>query len=189
MIGIVKNLIKRINLFLLKNKLKKCGNGLQIGFGIWVREPQNIIIGSNVVIDNNCKIATWEYYHNKQTGYAPILTIGNNVVISQNSYITCVNHITIGDGTLFGDSVYVSDNYHGNNSITEIDIPPIQRELYSKGPVHIGKNVWIGRNACIMPNVIIGDGAIIGANAVVTHDIPSYTIAAGVPAKVIKMIK
>ena len=39
---------------------------------------------------------------------------------------------------------------------------------------------------CIMPNVKIGDYAVIGANAVVTHDIPAYTIAAGVPARVIK---
>ena len=52
----------------------------------------------------------------------------------------------------------------------------------------IGNNVWIGRNVCIMPGVTIGDGAVIGANAVVTHDIPAYSVAVGVPAKVIKMI-
>lgn len=53
----------------------------------------------------------------------------------------------------------------------------------------IGNNVWIGRNVCIMPGVTIGDGAVIGANAVVTHDIPAYSVAAGVPAKVIKTIE
>lgn len=40
-----------------------------------------------------------------------------------------------------------------------------------------------------MPGVTIGEGAVIGANAVVTKDIPAYTVAAGVPAKVIKTIK
>ena len=64
----------------------------------------------------------------------------------------------------------------------------MNRKLYSKGPVIIGRNVWIGENVCILPNVSIGDGAIIGAGAVVTHNIPSYSISAGVPAKLIILI-
>jgi len=46
--------------------------------------------------------------------------------------------------------------------------------------------VWIGNNATIMSGVKVGDGAIIAAGAIVTHDVPSYAIVAGVPAKVIK---
>lgn len=53
-------------------------------------------------------------------------------------------------------------------------------------PVVIGDDVWIGRRAIIMPGVKIGNGCIIGAAAVVTHDIPDYSIAAGVPARVVK---
>ena len=41
-------------------------------------------------------------------------------------------------------------------------------------------------NVCIMPGVTIGDGAVIGANAVVTKDIPAYSVAVGVPAKVLR---
>jgi acetyltransferase-like isoleucine patch superfamily enzyme len=67
-------------------------------------------------------------------------------------------------------------------------IPPTQRSLFSKGPVKIGNNVWLGNNVCVMPGVTIGDGAIIGANAVVTHDIPPYSVAGGIPAKVIKQL-
>lgn len=52
----------------------------------------------------------------------------------------------------------------------------------------IGNNVWLGNNVCVMPGVTIGDGAIIGANAVVTHDIPAYAVAAGIPAKVVKQL-
>ena len=78
---------------------------------------------------------------------------------------------------------------HGQLTFNEIQIEPVKRDLFSKGPVNIGKNVWIGRNACVMPNVKIGDYAIIGANAVVTHDIPAYAIAAGVPAKVIRIME
>lgn len=56
---------------------------------------------------------------------------------------------------------------------------------YTK-PIVIGNKVWIGTNAIILKGVTIGDGAIIAAGAVVTHDVPSHTIVAGVPAKVIK---
>ena len=67
-----------------------------------------------------------------------------------------------------------------------MQIPPLRRELFSKGPVLIKKNVWLGRNVCVMPNVVIGEGAVIGANSVVTHDIPDYSVAVGSPARVIR---
>ncbi len=50
----------------------------------------------------------------------------------------------------------------------------------------IGHDVWIGHGAIIMPGVKIGHGAIIGSSAVVTNDVPDYSIAVGVKAKVIK---
>ena len=78
---------------------------------------------------------------------------------------------------------------HGDNSFEQLSIPPADRPLFIKGEVRIGNNVWIGRNVCIMPGVTIGDGAVIGANAVITHDIPPYSVAAGVPAKIIKKIE
>ena len=68
-------------------------------------------------------------------------------------------------------------------------MPVAKRRLHSKGPIIIEDNVWIGENACILENVRIGKCSIIGANAVVTHDIPPYSVAVGVPAKVIKTIR
>jgi acetyltransferase-like isoleucine patch superfamily enzyme len=53
--------------------------------------------------------------------------------------------------------------------------------------VRIGKYTWIGGNSTILPGVTVGEGAIIGAGSVVTHDIPPYSVAVGVPAKVIKV--
>ena len=53
-------------------------------------------------------------------------------------------------------------------------------------PTKIGNDVYIGHDAFIMPGVNIGDGAIVGARSVVTKDVPSYTIVAGVPAKTIR---
>lgn len=52
--------------------------------------------------------------------------------------------------------------------------------------VVIAHDVWIGHGAIIMPGIKIGNGAIIGANAVVTKDVPSYAIVAGVSSKILK---
>ena len=65
---------------------------------------------------------------------------------------------------------------------------PEDQPLYSKGVVTIGNNVWIADKVTILSGVTIGDNSMIGANAVVTHDIPSGVIAAGVPARVIRQI-
>ena len=60
---------------------------------------------------------------------------------------------------------------------------------YRLGEIHIGKGVMIGMESMIMPGVTIGDGAIVGAASLVSRDIPSWTIATGSPAKVVKEIQ
>ena len=67
-------------------------------------------------------------------------------------------------------------------------VSPRERNIYSKGPVIIGNNVWIGDKVTICPNVTIGDGAIIGANSVVTKDVPAFSIVAGSPVRIIKQL-
>ena len=50
----------------------------------------------------------------------------------------------------------------------------------------IEDNVWLGDNVTVLPGVTIGRGSIIGSNAVVSKSIPPYSIAVGIPARVIK---
>ena len=57
---------------------------------------------------------------------------------------------------------------------------------YKKAPVVIGDNVWIGANVTILPGVTIGDYVVVAAGAVVTKDVPSGVLVAGVPAIVKK---
>ena len=58
---------------------------------------------------------------------------------------------------------------------------------YAK-PIKIGNNVWIGGNVIVLPGVNIGDNVVIGAGSVVNKDIPSNSMAVGIPCKVIKKI-
>ncbi len=62
-------------------------------------------------------------------------------------------------------------------------------EAYERTPVRIGNCCFIGAQAIILKGVSIGDHCLIGAGAVVTQDIPSFSIAAGVPAKIIGRVK
>ena len=55
-----------------------------------------------------------------------------------------------------------------------------------EGKIKIEDDVWIGSNVIILPNINIGKGSIIGAGSVVTKNIPEYSVAVGVPARVIK---
>ena len=155
----------------------------------YITGGQCIQMGDDFHAGKECCLQSWQNYNGKKTQYNPVLILGNNVSLMSNCQISCMNRIVIGDGCLLGDNVFITDNYHGSNSLSELEVPPISRDLFSKGTVSIGNNVWLGRNVCVMPGVTIGDGVIIGANAVVTHDIPSNSIAAGIPAKVIRNIE
>lgn len=147
---------------------------------------KRISIGDYTRIQSHCLLGCWEKYG--EQCFTPSLTIGNNCSIGEYNHITACNKITIGDGLLTGRYVYIGDNSHGGLSKEESSIPPVQRELKSKGEIVIGRNVWIGDKVTILGGVHIGDNVIIGAGSVVTHDIPSNCIAAGMPACVVKNI-
>ncbi len=55
-----------------------------------------------------------------------------------------------------------------------------------KGAVDIGNNVWIADNVTILGGVTVGSGSILGAGAIITKDVPPFSVAVGIPAKVIK---
>ena len=60
---------------------------------------------------------------------------------------------------------------------------------YKKKKILLKKGCLVGMSSIVMPGVIIGEGAIIGAGSLVTKDIPAWTIATGIPARVVKQIK
>lgn len=147
---------------------------------------EHISIGNGCSIGRNVQLTAWSRY-GEQT-FQPKIVIGNNCAISDDSHITAINSIQFGNNVLLGKKVLITDNSHGSSTPDVLDIAPSKRALYSKGPVIIDDNVWIGEKASIMPGVHIGKGAIIAANAVVTHDVPVGSVAAGVPARIVKKL-
>ena len=146
---------------------------------------KQIIIGHHTGIQSHSILGCWIKYGNFQT-FDPQIVIGNYCSIGEYNHITACNKVAIGDGLLTGRYVYIGDNAHGGLSWEEANVPPVKRHLTSKGEVIIGRNVWIGDKVTILAGVHIGDNVVIGANSVVTHDIPSNTMVAGIPAKLIK---
>lgn len=146
-----------------------------------------ISIGEGTKILKGVILTAWDEYG--QQKFMPEIVIGEYCSIGEYCHITACNKIHIGDGLLTGRYVYISDNTHGLTDGSDLDINPLNRNLYSKGPVIIGNNVWIGERVCVLADVTIGDGAIIAANSVVTHDVPAYSLVGGCPAKVIKYMR
>lgn len=145
---------------------------------------QHITIGKNTYIDSGVQLTAIDSYHDQV--FTPEIIIGDDCWIGEDSHITAISMIKFGNGVRLGKKILISDNAHGVSDRSNLDIAPNMRPLSSKGPVIIDDNVWIGEKSSIMPGVHIGKGAIIAANSVVTHDVPAYTLVAGVPAKVIK---
>lgn len=179
---------KQIEWNYYKKRFANIGKNSQIGQNFSIINPDGISIGDN--FSGGCDIALWSWNAVNIQGDDCKLIIKDNVSITDRCIISAANRIEIGNGCLLGRDTFITDNSHGENiSINELNISPHERNIFSKGTVIIGDNVWTGKNVCIMPNVKIGSGAIIGANSVVTHNIPPYSVAVGSPAKVIKTIE
>ena len=97
-------------------------------------------------------------------------------------YVDMSIKVNLGDRVSFGPNVTLVLATHPNNSRLHscIKYPPRQ--------ITIGEDSWLGANVVVMPNITIGKCCIIGAGSIVTHDVPDYSIMAGVPAKRIGMI-
>jgi len=172
----------------LKHRFSRWGADSVIAYkAIHLKGLKYISIGRHVQISKGIQLTAWDHF--QSSDYKPSIIIGDNCIIREYTHISAIGSIQIGDNLLTGNNVLISDNAHGATTPVLLDLPPVLRPLYTKGGITIGNNVWIGSNACILSSVSIGDGAIIAANSVVTHDVPAYAIAAGIPAKIIKQVK
>jgi acetyltransferase-like isoleucine patch superfamily enzyme len=110
------------------------------------------------------------------------LRIGSKAVLAGRVRVNCYLDVSIGSKALVADDVYITDFDHRFADLTL----PIKDQGIVKAPVRIGADSWMGTKATVLRGVDVGDGSVIAANSAVTRDIPPYSVAAGVPARVVR---
>lgn len=110
------------------------------------------------------------------------IEIGQNSSINQGCILDGTGYISIGDDVRIAPYVIFNSIDHEFSD----RVIPIRKQAYWAGKITIEDDVWIGANVIINKGVTIGKGSVIGAGAVVTNDIPPYSIAFGVPCKVVR---
>lgn len=105
--------------------------------------------------------------------------IGSGSRIGDYVLIWGAGGVTIGENVLIAAHTIITSQTHDLSS-------NVFKESHVTKPIFIGNNVWFGANVVVLPGVSIGDGAVIAAGSVVSKDVASGDIVAGVPAKSIK---
>jgi acetyltransferase-like isoleucine patch superfamily enzyme len=175
----------------LKNKLfmllwyrfifYKTGSRCSISRPIFTHKPEYIQLGNRVSIGPYCRIEA----HPAQPGsrlLTPVVTIGHRVRIEHGVNISGQCALSIEDDVLIAGGCYISDNNHS----IDPEGPRYLDQPLTSAPTVIGKGAWLGQNVCILAGSFIGERSIIGAGSVVNGHIPSYSIAVGAPARVVK---
>jgi len=148
-----------------------------IGDGVTIfgrAADEKVMLGDEVFINKDTII---------ETGYQGSLVIGDRTTIQPRCQFSAYKgeiHI--------GTDVQIAPNcaFYPYNHSMSADVEMKNQPLISKGGIRIEDDVWLGYGVIVLDGVCIGKGAVIGAGSVVNRDIPAGTIAAGVPARVVK---
>jgi acetyltransferase-like isoleucine patch superfamily enzyme len=180
---------------LYRSLLGGCGRNVVFGQNVVLRHPHKIVIGDNVVIDDNCLIDA-----KGQSNQG--ITIGSGVFIGRNSILSCkdgdiavedganigfncelfsASRVRVGRNTLIAAYCYLIG---GDHDFSNPDVPVLEQGRVSRG-VDVGEGAWLGAGAKLLDGVSIGDRAIVGAGAVVRDPVAAGAIAVGMPARVI----
>lgn len=106
--------------------------------------------------------------------------IGNKTIVGMGSVI--IGPVEIGNNVMIAQNIVMSGLNHGYQ---DVNLPPSEQKV-SCNEIKISDNVWIGSNSVITAGVTLGKHAVIGAGSVVTKNVPSYAVAVGNPARIIK---
>jgi acetyltransferase-like isoleucine patch superfamily enzyme len=112
--------------------------------------------------------------------------IGEGTFLNLGVMVAAAELVEIGDHCMFANGCFITDADHRFDDPGQ---PVTWQGFTSQGPTRVGDNVWCGAHVVITSGVTIGERCVIGANAVVTTDIPPFSVAAGVPARVLRTIE
>ncbi len=111
--------------------------------------------------------------------------IGAGTFLNKGVMVAAERLVEIGEHCMLANGCFVTDSSHRYDDPAR---PVPWQGFTTKGPTRIGDNCWLGANVVVTSGVAIGERCVIGANSVVTKDIAPYSVAAGVPAKVLRKI-
>jgi acetyltransferase-like isoleucine patch superfamily enzyme len=114
------------------------------------------------------------------------IRIGSATFLNVGVMVASFELVEIGSNCMFANGCFVSD---ANHRFDDPDKPVPWQGFASKGPTRVGDNTWCGAHVVIGSGVTVGERCVIGANSVVTEDIPAFSVAAGVPARVLRTIE
>jgi acetyltransferase-like isoleucine patch superfamily enzyme len=137
--------------------------------------PPAIRLGERVVFYGNTYLNAF--------GKCGAISIGEHTHIDQFCVLYGQGGLTIGSECAIASGVTI---YSQTNADTMGDGTPVTLQPTTYAPVSIGNGCWLGARVVVLPGVTIGDGCHVGAGAVVTADLPPYSVAVGIPAKVIR---
>lgn len=131
-----------------------------------------IQIGAHSRIDHHVTLEAKDGY----------VRLGHSVYVGSFSILRGDGGLEVGNDVLISPQVIVISANHAYADCTR----PIREQGEVCKGVRIADDVWIGSGAKILDGVAIGCGTVVGAGAVVTRDLPPYSLAAGIPARVIR---
>ncbi len=159
--------------------IRSQGGELKKGTRIYERVKIFSTKKSPVFIAEDCILQTGAILASSDTGR---IVLKKHVYLGEYTILSSKGQIEVGENTIIASHAFVVDFDH------RFDRPELS--FYDSGfdcrRVTIGSNVWVGAGTKILKGVSIGDGCVIGAGSVVTRDVPPYSIAVGVPARVIR---
>jgi len=155
------------------DEFAKFGDESLLETDVLVFHPSNVEIGTRVYVGH---LAILKGYHRNR------LVIGDGTWIGEQCFIHGAGGVTIGRNVGIGPGVKIISSYHAEGGIDR----PILHSRIEFRPVVIGDDADLGVGVIVLPGVTIGRGVQVGAGAVVTRDLPDHTVAAGVPARVLR---
>ncbi|WP_266363380.1 acyltransferase [Tellurirhabdus rosea] len=185
----------RLRLFLHESAgLVFCGKNVTVKHGASVSAGRNLILDDNVYL-NALSEQGIRLGHDVSIGRDAVMIctgvvahkgvgirIGNGTGINARAYFGGQGGIEIGNNVIIGPDVRLFSENHNYEQAHIL----IKNQGVSRRGVRIGDNCWLGSNVTVLDGVTIGSGCVIAAGSVVTKSIPADSIAAGVPAKVIR---
>ncbi|HSN84841.1 MAG TPA: acyltransferase [Polyangiales bacterium] len=154
-----------------EDQLALCGPDCVFEAGVLVFHPESIELGANVYVGH---YAILKGYHQNK------MRIGDETWIGQQAFLHSAGGIEIGARVGIGPGVRIITSFHREAGR---DVPILNAPI-ELAPVVIEDDCDLGVGVVVLPGVRIGKGSQIGAGAVVTDDVPPYSVAVGVPAKV-----